>query len=72
MDIYVELTDSKSSKYDIGVNKREWDASCLCRYGIWGDNGGSGYTAKKGPVRIQYKCLVSTYVFPEMKLFFLK
>jgi hypothetical protein len=26
----------------------------------------------KGPVRIQYKCLVPTYVFPEMKLFFSK
>jgi hypothetical protein len=27
-------------------------------------------TANKGPVRIQYKCLVSIYVFPEMKLRF--
>jgi hypothetical protein len=26
----------------------------------------------KGPVRIQYKCLVPIYVFPEMKLLFLK
>jgi hypothetical protein len=26
------------------------------------------YTAKEGPVRIQYKCLVAIYVFPEMKL----
>jgi hypothetical protein len=26
------------------------------------------YTANKGPVRIQYKCLVPIYVFPEMKL----
>ena len=25
-------------------------------------------TANEGPVRIQYKCLVSIYVFPEMKL----
>jgi hypothetical protein len=25
-------------------------------------------TAKEGPVRIQYKCLVPIYVFPEMKL----
>jgi hypothetical protein len=27
-----------------------------------------GYTANEGPVRIQYKCLVPIYVFPEMKL----
>ena len=26
------------------------------------------YTANEGPVRIQYKCLVPIYVFPEMKL----
>jgi hypothetical protein len=26
------------------------------------------YTANGGPVRIQYKCLVPIYVFPEMKL----
>jgi hypothetical protein len=26
------------------------------------------YTANEGPVRIQYKCLVQIYVFPEMKL----
>ncbi len=26
------------------------------------------YTANEGPVRIQYQCLVSIYVFPEMKL----
>jgi hypothetical protein len=25
------------------------------------------HTANEGPVRIQYKCLVSIYVFPEMK-----
>jgi hypothetical protein len=25
-------------------------------------------TAKEGPVRIQYKCLVLIYVFPEMEL----
>ncbi len=30
------------------------------------------YTANEGPVRIQYKCLVSIYVFPEMKLLFPK
>jgi hypothetical protein len=30
------------------------------------------YTANEGPVRIQYKCLVPIYVFPEMKLLFLK
>jgi hypothetical protein len=27
-------------------------------------------TANEGPVRIQYKFLVSNYVFPEMKLLF--
>ncbi len=27
------------------------------------------HTANKGPVRIQNKCLVPIYVFPEMKLF---
>jgi hypothetical protein len=26
------------------------------------------YTANEGPLRIQYKCLVPSYVFPEMKL----
>jgi hypothetical protein len=26
------------------------------------------YTANEGPVRIQYKCLVLIYVFPEIKL----
>jgi hypothetical protein len=26
------------------------------------------HTENEGPVRIQYKCLVPTYVFPEMKL----
>jgi hypothetical protein len=26
-----------------------------------------GCTANEGPVRIQYKCLVPIYVFPEMK-----
>jgi hypothetical protein len=26
------------------------------------------YTANEGPVRMQYKCLVLIYVFPEMKL----
>jgi hypothetical protein len=26
------------------------------------------YTAKEGPVRIQYKCIVPIYVLPEMKL----
>jgi hypothetical protein len=26
------------------------------------------YTANEGPLRIQYKCLVPIYVFPEMKL----
>ncbi len=30
------------------------------------------YTANEGPVRIQYKCLVRIYVFPEMKLLFPK
>jgi hypothetical protein len=26
------------------------------------------HTANEGPLRIQYKCLVPIYVFPEMKL----
>jgi hypothetical protein len=26
------------------------------------------YTVNEGPVKIQYKCLVPIYVFPEMKL----
>jgi hypothetical protein len=30
------------------------------------------YIANEGPVRIQYKCLVPIYVFPEMKLLFQK
>jgi hypothetical protein len=30
------------------------------------------YTANEGPLRIQYKCLVPTYVFPEMKQLFPK
>jgi hypothetical protein len=30
------------------------------------------YSANKGPVRIQYKCLVPIYVFPGMKLLFPK
>ncbi len=30
------------------------------------------YTVNEGPVRIQYKCLVPIYVFPEMKLLFPK
>jgi hypothetical protein len=30
------------------------------------------YTANEGPIKIQYKCLVSIYVFPEMKLLFPK
>jgi hypothetical protein len=28
------------------------------------------FTANEGPVRIQYKCLVPSFVFPEMKLLF--
>ncbi len=32
----------------------------------------SHYTANEGPVRIQYKCLVPIYVFPEIKLLFPK
>ncbi len=30
------------------------------------------HTANEGPVRIQYECLVSIYVFTEMKLLFPK
>ncbi len=32
----------------------------------------SSLTANEGPVRIQYKCLVPIYVFPEMQLIFPK
>ncbi len=32
----------------------------------------SCYTANEGPMRFQYKCLVPIYVFPKMKLIFLK
>ncbi len=44
---------------------------CHCRVprGIYGIH---WFTANKGPVRIQYKCLVPIYVFPEMKLIFIK
>jgi hypothetical protein len=28
----------------------------------------TSYTANEGPVRIQYKCLVPIYVFPDLKL----
>jgi hypothetical protein len=30
------------------------------------------HTANEGPVRLQYKCLLPIYVFPEMKLLFPK
>jgi hypothetical protein len=30
------------------------------------------HTSNEGPVRIEYKCLVPIYVFPERKLLFLK
>jgi hypothetical protein len=28
----------------------------------------ASYTANGGPVRVQYKCLIPTYAYPEMKL----
>jgi hypothetical protein len=34
--------------------------------------GAAACTANEGPVRIQFKCLVPIYVFPEMKLLFPK
>jgi hypothetical protein len=40
---------------------------CLCLLCIF-----PRYTANEGPVRIQYKCQVSIYEFPLMKLFFPK
>jgi hypothetical protein len=47
MDIYVELTGIKCSKYDIGVNKREWDACADMGYGMTmvgvGNGGGVGW-----------------------------
>jgi hypothetical protein len=39
---------------------------------FWKGSGVILYTANEGPVRIQYKCLVPIYVFPEMKLLFPK
>ncbi len=41
-------------------------------YTIWPCNTGfiDHYTANEGPVRIQYKCLVPIYAYPEMKLLF--
>jgi hypothetical protein len=30
------------------------------------------HTAKEGPVKILYKCQIPIYVFPEMKMIFLK
>ncbi len=32
----------------------------------------NSHTSNEWPVRIQYKCLVPNYVFPEIKLLFLK
>ncbi len=42
----------------IGVEEKEEEGICPLR------------TANEGPVRIQYKCLIPAYVFPEMKLLF--
>jgi hypothetical protein len=41
---------------------------CPCENLLWE----SGCTANERPVRIQYKCLVPIYVFPEIKLLFPK
>jgi hypothetical protein len=46
-------------------------AYTVIRFGIVSDKF-STCTAKEGPVRIQYKCPVLIYVFPEMKLLFPK
>jgi hypothetical protein len=35
---------------------------------FWNNIEGLPFTANEGPVRIQYKCLVPIYVFPEMNL----
>ncbi len=50
--------------------------AALVLWGVYSDaillvgtvNTGYMYIANEGPVRIQYKCLVPIYVFPEMKL----
>jgi hypothetical protein len=47
-------------------------------YGYWGKKSfrkhrrWTNYTENEGPARIQYKCLVPIYVFPEIKLLFPK
>jgi hypothetical protein len=48
-----------------GVAELEWHCMqfvCIPLY----NRGLLCFTANEGPVRIQYKCLVSIYVFPEM------
>ncbi len=62
------------------VENNQGIKSCM-RVGVRGERFGNihkgerfdlQYTANEGPVRIQYKCLVSIYVFPEIKLLFPK
>jgi hypothetical protein len=64
--------ESEAGGWDICWNGRRSPARrsrtrpppCLARSHIQNTNG----TANDGPVRIQYKCLVPIYVFPEIKL----
>jgi hypothetical protein len=62
----VDLTFSLNSllntvQVSTGVTPNFTVQSCFCVYE-------SAHTANEGLVRIQYKCLVPIYVFPEMKL----
>jgi hypothetical protein len=50
----------------IGLQKKPFNGVDIFRLEV-----SSRTTAKEGPVRIQYKCLVPIYVFPEMELLFL-
>jgi hypothetical protein len=58
--------------------KRDWQCEILKKYcakaelasGLRRGSVHGSYAANEGPERIQYKCLVPIYVFPEMKLLF--
>ncbi len=60
------------SKWD--SNRKSWGYSTdgLCRNGMEHCPTHNFTLQMKGPVRIQYKCLVPIYVFPEIKLLFPK
>jgi hypothetical protein len=50
------MVGRKTTEIDMYVDRKK---RCLAS---------SGHTANEGPVRIQYKCLIPIYIFPEMKL----